>query len=289
MKNLIRTIAAVVLAGMLLCSASMAAGGDTPRIILYTCYQNVFPDGVTLEAGCVDEEGNLWTIEETIQDADWSAPMDKYLASLLADGKMTNAGQMGWDELFELNSLIVSVEDQGNETEAVSEGGGGECSYALIYAEDEPVQRILLGVSGDSRFENTDPNAQALYLQLRNLFPGVTNYFGSDAGPAGFQPVSLVEFCGWQDIDFTHVVITGWDMDCEAGPIPFEMSAENREELVRFIRNSKVTGKANATITTGGTTEYVISDENGEFLASLELYQGLLVRNDGMYFLKQER
>ncbi|MDR9831373.1 hypothetical protein RCJ22_37940, partial [Vibrio sp. FNV 38] len=140
--------------------------------------------------------------------------------------------------LFELNSLIFSVEDQGTETEAVSEGGGAESSYAVVYIEDEPAQRVLLGVSGDSRFENTDPDAQALYLWLRELFPDVTNYFGGDAGPRGFQPVSLIEFMGWQHIDFTRVVITGWDMDCVAGPIPFELPEENAEEILQMILNS---------------------------------------------------
>ena len=288
MKKSIQMILAVILMAVLLSAVSLAAEEkETQRIILYTCYQNVFPDGVALEAGCVDEEGNLWIYSGTIPDRDHSVPMDEYLATLIAEGTMTNAGQMSWDDLFELNSLIFSVEDQGAETEAVFEGGGAESSYAVVYIGDEPAQRILLGVSGDSRFENTDPNAQALYLRLRELFPDVTNYFGGDAGPRGFQTVSLVEFMGWQDIDFTRVVITGWDMDCEAGPIPFELSEENAEEIIQFILNNHVTGKANATMVTGGTTEYIISDENGNYLAALELYEGLLVRNDGMYHLSR--
>ena len=61
----------------------------------------------------------------------------------------------------------------------------------------------------------------------------------------------------------------------------------NAEEIIQFILNSHVTGKANATMVTGGTTEYIISDENGNYLAALELYEGLLVRNDGMYHLSR--
>ena len=284
MKKTMLLILACLAVSLMAASAFAAGTQETLRIILYTCYENVFPDGVTLEAGCVDEDGNLWTFSGIVPEADLSSGTDAYLAALLADGKMIQAGKTGGEELFDLKSLIISADDQGNETETVGEGGGAESSVAFAYDVEGIAQRILLGVSGDSRFENTDPDAQALYLQLRNLFPDVT-HFGGEAGPRGYQPVSLVEFCGWQDIDFTHTVITGYDMDCEAGPIEFEVSLQEREEIIQFILSRYVTGKANATMVTGGTTAYNILDEDGNYLASMELCDGLLVKNDGMYYL----
>ena len=284
MKTMIRImlicLAAVAMVGLI----GTAGAEETPKFILYTCYENVFPDGEEVEAGCVDEEGNLWTISEMIPDGDPYLSEDNFLMRLRKAGRMTLAGKLDSDDLFDLKSLIFSVEDQGWNSEAVSEGAGGEYSVAVVYDTDGNAQRILLGMSGDSKFENTDPNAQALYLWLRKTFPDVT-CFGGEAGPQGFQAVSLIEYCGWQDIDWEHVVIVGYDIDCEVGSIPFEMSEEDQAEMIQFIRNRKVTGKANATMVTGGTSVYGVTDGEGNWLASLELYRGMLVQRDGMYFL----
>ena len=45
-------------------------------------------------------------------------------------------------------------------------------------------------------FENMDPDAQALYLALREMFPGVTHYGAEPGmGPAGFQAVHIWQEC----------------------------------------------------------------------------------------------
>ena len=284
MKTL-KTLMLLCLAAALLAGTAAAAGSEKPRIILYTCYENLYPDGLQLQAGCVDDTGKFWTLDRMGSDYDWSVGMDEYLAGLLEAGELTPAGELKSMDLFELKSLIVSVEDRGNETEAVCEGAGAESSYALDWDYDGNVRKVLLGVSGDSRFENTDDNARALYRLLREFFPGVENYAYSDMGPQGFRPVSLIEYCGWQDIDFSKVTFSCADMDCEAGPITVELTDEDREGILDLIMTRKVTGKANATLVTGGTTVYYFTDENGEYLDGLELYRGLLVTNDGMYYL----
>ena len=283
-----RRLVMICLAAMLLAGFAAAEETEKPGIMLYTCYTYVAPDGMTLQAGCVDEEGGLWTLDQVIPDYDWSVGIYEYLSGLLEAGGLTPAGTFGeYDriDLFDLRGLVVSTEDQGNETEAVCEGAGAESSYAIVRDNDGNTRKILLGVSGDSRFENTDPNAQALYRILRELFPGVDNYAYSNMGPRGFQAVPLAEFCGWQEIDFTKVVITCADMDCEAGPIEVELTDEDREQIVELATNRMVTGKANATFTTGGTTVYMFQNEEGEYLGALELYRGMLVWNDGMYYL----
>ena len=284
MKTIHRILLICLAAVLTLAAAAAAEPEETPNFILYTLYENVFPDGEEVQAGCVDEEGYLWTFNRFMPDGDPYLQEENFLMRLRIAGEMTLAGQLDSEELFDLKSLIYSTEDQGWGSEAVSEGGGGEYSIAITTDKDGEEYRILLGMSGDSKFENTDPDAQALYQRLRELFPDVT-CFGGEAGPKGFQPVSLIDFCGWQDIDFDHAVITGYDMDCEAGPIPFEITDEQREEMIQFVRTRNVTGKANATMVTGGTTAYTFSDEAGNYLASLELYRGRLVRNDGMYTL----
>ncbi len=285
--KIMKRLPALALALVLSLAAGAAAGeAEMPRIILYTCYMNLYPDGLHLQTGCVDAAGGLWTLDGTIPDG--AALPEDFLAALLADGKMTYAGTLderGVISLFDLNSLIVSAEDQGNETEPVCDGGGAESSYSIYRDRDGNVKKVLLGVSGDSRFENTDPDAQALYRILRVLFPEVENWAWSDMGPRGFRPVSLVDFCGWQDIDFSAVTVSCADMDCEAGPIEVELTDEDRERVLALATSGKVAGKANATVTTGGTTVYWFTDADGTYLGGLELYEGLLVRNDGMYYL----
>ena len=47
-----------------------------------------------------------------------------------------------------------------------------------------------------------------------------------------------------------------------------------------------VTGKASSMGVTGGATVYTCYDKDGLPLASFEFYDGLLVRSDGMYYVK---
>ena len=59
----------------------------------------------------------------------------------------------------------------------------------------------------------------------------------------------------------------------------------DRAEVIEIVTAGKVVGKANATLLTGGTTSYAFIDGEGNYLAELTLFKGLLVRNDGMYYL----
>ena len=283
MKHLFKCLPAC-LAAVLLLSCAMAETAPAPQVILYTCYEYAGPVGLTFQAGCVDDEGRLWTVDRVLENPGDLAPKAR-LEQMLAAGELTPAGEMSWSELFELKSLMYTLEDQGTEAEAVCEGAGAESSWAFIPDGGE-AQEILLGVSGDSRFENTDPDAQALYLFLRTRFPAVTSYaYTPEYGPAGFQPVALTAFLGWEKIDFTKAEIRCQDNDCEAGPIPVELTEEDRGNILAFLANARVTGKANGTEVTGGTTTYAFFDETGEYICSFELYEGLLVLDDGMYSL----
>lgn len=285
MKTMKRLL--VICLAIALLAAGSASANKTerpPRIIMYTCYTNLFPDGLELQAGCVDEDGGLWTLELKDAGLEGYATVGEYLAAMLEAGKMTPAGKLDAD-MFELNGLVLSVEDRGKETEAVCEGAGAESSWAVAWDVDENATEILLGVSGDSKFENTDPNAQALYLLLRQSFPGVTNYAWSDMGPQGFQAVPVIEFCGLQDIDFDKVMIECYLDDCLVGPIPANLTEAEKAEILEIVKAGKVVGKANAMTVTGGTTSYGFLDEEGNYLAWLSLFEGLLARDDGMYYL----
>ena len=273
---------------VLLLTGLLAAGGAEPadaslprRILLYTCYRQL-GWGDSVQIGCVTDDGRLWLAVGNDSELKWPYPAEEQLEYLQTSDALEQIGQLNSEELFDLKGLILSTEDQGQASQPAANDAGTERSYAVQYDPEDSARCILLGMSGDDRFENTDPNAQALYLFLRRSFPQVVSY-GGTMGPAGFQPVSVRAFCGMEAVNLDDLTVSAVSMDCEAGPLPLSISETDRQELLRRIREGTVTGKANATVVTGGTVCYNLLDPSGQFLASLEFYEGLLVRSDGMY------
>ena len=78
-------------------------------------------------------------------------------------------------------------------------------------------------------------------------------------------------------------VITGSTTDCEEGPVPFEIGEDEAEEIRALAMYGVVTGRVNEMMVTGGTWLYTFETPEGEYLMTVEMYQGLLVGNDGMY------
>ena len=71
---------------------------------------------------------------------------------------------------IERKTVYDDAEKQERNTVSNAEDAGTEESYAVRYTAEGDPEVILLGVSGESVFENTDPNAQSLYLRLRQMF-----------------------------------------------------------------------------------------------------------------------
>ena len=71
--------------------------------------------------------------------------------------------------------------------------------------------------------------------------------------------------------------------DGEAGPRELEVTEDEAKQVISFMKNALVTGKENAMCVTGGTTILYFTDSDGNSLGAVELYDGLLVMNDGMY------
>lgn len=270
---------------LVLLAATVAACAETPRIILYTVYCQA-GWGDRLEAGFVDEDGGLWTLSGGASALGWPGDRAGQLAFLRDSGKRVKAGELDYDGLFELKSLIASAEaDDGKPVPAACDAGT-EASFAVRYADDEP-EIVRLGMSGDDMYENADPDAQALYLWLRKAFPAVPSWFGTEGmGPAGFRPVSVCEFCGLDPAAVADAQIRGAYNDCEAGPSELEMDEAEIEEVRNRVLNGRVTGKANAMMTTGGTYTFSFYDAEGNYLKGVEFYRGLLVCRDGMYTIE---
>lgn len=276
---------AVCLILALMIAALAAACAETPPIILFTVYHQV-GWGDLLEAGFVDEDGGLWTLSGEAAALGWPGDRAGQLAFLQKSDRLVKAGELDFEALFDLKSLIASVDaDEGKPSPAACDAGT-EISCAVRYADDAP-EIVRLGMSGDDMYENADPDAQALYLWLRKAFPGVHSWFGTEGmGPAGFQPVPLCEFCGLDPAALADAEIRGAYNDCEAGPSALEMDAADAAAVRDRVLNGTITGKASATMTTGGTHTFSFYDAAGNWLGSVEFYRGLLVGRDGMYTIE---
>ena len=273
-------ILAGLLAGMLPCAVAEAR----PRLILLTVYRQG-GQADTLEIGGVDEEGGLWSLSGSASQLGWpSGGLEVQIDWLMGAPDFVRVDQLDWETLFDVKGLVGSADHRPVSSRSAAQGAGVEISYALRWDSDGDCLTVRLGMSGDEVFENTDPDAQALYRRLREWFPGVTCY-GGEMGPAGFQPLPVADFLGLDaDAIRSAKEIQVLEMDCEAGPIPLE---EDGEAFRTLALEGIVTGKANAGTVTGGFREAWFIGQDGQALGRIALYEGLLMAGDGMYTLER--
>ena len=104
-----------------------------------------------------------------------------------------------------------------------------------------------------------------------------------DAG-TGFEEIPVWRFFhALSPEGLDTAVITCFLSDCEAGPIPQELSEEDEKFVRDLAINGVVTGLASDLSVTGGTWIYTFTSPEGEYLLSVELYKGMLVGPYGMY------
>ncbi len=265
---------------MLALCFTLAHAESDPKIILLTVYQQM-GWGDRIDVGCVDEKGNLWTLTGSASQLGWPAKVEEQLEFLTGTHRKNRVGKLDSDDLFGLKSLVYSVEAQESKSYPAANDAGTETSWAIRYGKDGSVEAIKLATSGDDVYENTTPDAQALYVYLRQMFPKVTCY-GGTMGPAGFTPVPVYEFLGLDPELIKGATVKASYIDCEAGPSEIK---DPGQSIFGTVLDGKVTGKANATMVTGGTYVFGFYGEDEKYLGSIELYQGLLVTSDGMYFI----
>ena len=263
-----------------------ADGTEIPRILLYTCYRQV-GWGDSVQVGCVDERGGIWLLTGNDSELHWPYSSSDQISYLTSCGMLARQGRLNDADLFDIKSLVSACADQGSGSWPAANDAGTESSYAVRYDGGGNPIPVLLGMSGDDCFENADANAQALYLGLRSLFPQVTSYAYSygGMGPQGFMSVPVMSFCGFWGISLEYAAVSAAAIDCEAGPYPVELTEDEQANIRSLVLSGQVTGKANATSVTGNSMVYNFLDEAGNTLASIELYKGLLVRPDGMYYI----
>ncbi|MBR6090611.1 MAG: hypothetical protein IKP86_11805, partial [Anaerolineaceae bacterium] len=194
------------------------AESSSTRIILYTYYRQM-GWGDRVQIGWVDDSGAVRTLDGHDSALKWPYKPEEQLEYLSEKSELPAASVLKHNDLFSIKSLIYSVEDQGSKSVPAANDAGTEKSFAVRYSKEGDPELILLGMSGDDLFENTDPNAQALYRILRVLFSGVTSYAYDSLGmgPQGFIPVPFSEFTGLDEDILSKAEIKGFLSDCEEG------------------------------------------------------------------------
>ncbi len=273
-------LAACLLMGLALPAPAGAAGS---RIILYTAYRQM-GWGDLIQIGWVDENGGLWGIQGHDSDLRWPYAWEDQIA-YLESCPGERLGQLTGEALFDLKGLIESAENGESKPQGWMNDAGTETARAVRYTADGRAESVLLGMTGDDHCENRDPDAQALYRKLRELFPFVTCYAAMDPD-WGFEAVPLRAFLGIGDVDLEGARVRIFYNDCEAGPAEIEPSEAEAAEALALIQNGFVTGKENASAVTGGTYTVVFEDGAGNTLCSFQMYKGLLTARDGMYALE---
>ena len=261
---------------------TFASAEKAPKPILYTYYRQV-GWGDRIELAYVDTNGDLWILNGFDSELHWPYKAEEQL-QFLAENKFENIGRLEHNDLFDLKSLVYAVEKSDAPSYPAACDAGTERTYAVQYDRDGNAEAILLGMSGDDCFENPDPNSQGLYLAAHKLFPNVT-FYGAPMGPAGFIPVSLVDFCKLDDL--TGTTVKAWYIDCESGQREISLPQKDQSLILYDIQHSMVTGKVSATDTTGGYSDYSFY-RGDKCLGSISIYDGLLYCSDGMYSIERK-
>ena len=101
-------------------------------------------------------------------------------------------------------------------------------------------------------------------------------------------PVPVWQFCHGLGKGLDTAVITAYTTDCETGLVPAEITHEEADWIRGLAMNGIITGKASDLCLTGGTWVYSFATPNGTHLLSIEVYQGMIATDDGMYSYRIE-
>lgn len=275
--------ASVLLALCLL--LGLAARADAPRVILYSAYQQE-GWGDRVEVFWVDRSGGLWTLSGSASSLKWPSDPEAQAKYLNETNAAVQTGALSSDDALALASLAWSVEDHGRQMGAGTMlDYGVSANFAVRYDGDGVPACVLLSAYGARAFSNPDDDALALNFALAKLTAqGISDEELMRA--LGINPVSLPEFCGYDPAALYGATLTAQYMDCEEGPIPVELDDAEEQRIRNLALNGSVVMKANALEVTGGSTDYIFRDQNGEVVAVISLYDGLLFTGDGMYVIK---
>jgi hypothetical protein len=268
-------------------------------VILYSVLRPNPGDG-TVHISCIDADGIFWTTHKA--DIEYPFMKEDILELLRERRGMTEGehmigtteyiGKVMDKEFFRSLSVMASVAPR---QEGYPRKTGIDVLELSVYAlRDDPEGNpdpVLLGISGSAVFENTDPNAQALYRFMWTRLLAHESYFSlvpygyaaEGVAPHGFETVSAREFFHLEGVDAQAAVVTAGMNDCEEGFLPYEPTEEEQASARKVLERGMVTGMDNPWIDSGGFVSYVFKDAEGKVLGSMEIEDGLAVGKDGMY------
>ncbi|MBQ9325744.1 MAG: hypothetical protein IJ246_08225 [Clostridia bacterium] len=253
-------------------------------IMLYTYYrQSGWGDRVQI--GVLDEQGRVWTLSGSDSVLHWPYDTQAQIAFLENCEDFVLREKLGRKSEYSINalsSLVSGVQAEEAKIQSGANDAGVEATWLLRKRRDGDSESVLLGMSGDQVYENTGPDAQALYLAMRTLFPEVVSYaYGSSImGPQGFIPIPVRDFCRISSQDYARIQCI---YDSESGYHEREMTEYEKAWIADVLDRGLVTGKANNISVAGSETSYCFFGRNDQPVGRLDFYGQLLTMGDSMY------
>ena len=106
--------------------------------------------------------------------------------------------------------------------------------------------------------------------------------------PAGtWEEVPVWKFCHGVREGLETAEIEGALYDCEEGPIPTEITDEEKEQIRDLAINGVITGEVDEGVPTGNTWVYSFISPDGEYLLGIEMYKGRIITGGRMYTFRR--
>lgn len=274
---------------------------DRPQVFLYSVTRPGTEDG-TAAVACIDKAGDLWFAEKA--DAGYPFREEDILQLMQERRGMKRIKKLIHEpydmihmtaEWFEALSGMADTVPAAEGSLEKTGADTGELSICVLRTrQDGSPETVLLGTSGSTVFENTDPDAQFLYLFMWRTLMEQEAFFHFPWGiaaegiaPHGAEMVSVRQFFGLEKVNadtavITRTVKTGGEIrEEETAPEP------ERKKALKLLDRGVVTGKWNRYLRDGERVIYSFYSAEGECLGSLETCMDgeLATAEDGVYRL----
>ena len=285
---------------------------DFDDVILYGVHRPN-PSTGWVSVGCIDAAGSLWLAARA--DVPWPA-RDEDIREMLrtrrgmtlhgslvdtrADGTLMNSA---WFSRVAPDMISAIPQSEGKPRKTGIDIGQ-EGVWALRKNESGEEESVLLGMSGSYAYENPSPDAQRLYLFMwralssNEIFTADSiGYAAEDVSPRGFQGVTVREFFGLSDGDFSSASVSAVYRDADCGPETKELTSEEVNSLRALAEYGMVIRKESVWDMPEDVLTCTYTDAQGNTLGEIRLFtytvetneegenilQTLAVADDGMY------
>ena len=285
---------------------------DFGDVVLYGVFRPN-PSTGWVAVGCVDRSGNVWLTEKA--DVPWPA-LDQDIREMLRtrrgmklyenlagqemDGTLMNDAWFFTD----IPAMVDAVPKPDQKPRKTGVDVGQEAVYGLRKDQDGNEESVLLGMAGSYVYENPSPDAQRLYLFMWRLMSLVEIFSADEIGfaaenvsPQGFRGITVKEFFGLSDGDWSRASVSAVWLDADGGPEEKNLTPEETESLLALAERGMVIRKENTWSMPEDVLTCTFKDEQGKDLGRIRLFSytvgtdedggsivaTLAVAEDGMY------